>query len=137
MAKTQQRKIIETNKIQCGFDSNGRNWKAYKSMLQLIKLLKLNKKINSNVTFCSLDFWLWFNILNRDLNFRYHKIAWNPALPKLLKFTPAQAQNILWVSQVPESKFEANRSRGSWVMIGQTKKTDIQTDTQRLELYKL
>ena len=80
---------------------------------------------------------LTFNILNRDLNFRYHKIAWNPALPKLLKFTPAQAQNILWVSQVPESKFEANRSRGSWVMIGQTKKTDIQTDTQRLELYKL
>ena len=33
-----------------------------------------------------------------------------------------------WVSRVPQSKCEANRSRGSWIMIGQTnRQTEITT----------
>ena len=37
-----------------------------------------------------------------------------------------------WVSRVPHSKFEANQSRGSWVMIGQINK---QTEKQISTLY--
>ena len=43
-----------------------------------------------------------------------------------------QLRTFPWLSWVFQSKFEANRSRGFWVMIGQTNK---QTDKQRLQLY--
>ena len=34
-----------------------------------------------------------------------------------------------WFSQVPQSKFEANQSKGLWIMIGQTnKQTNRQVD---------
>ena len=35
-------------------------------------------------------------------------------------------RTFLWASRVPQSKFEANRSRGSWVIIGRTnRQTEI------------
>ena len=44
-----------------------------------------------------------------------------------------------WVSRVSQSKFEANRSRGSWVMIGQpNKQTNTQTEitTSYIEMFQ-
>ena len=78
----------------------------------------------------------------------------DPELPKLLKVSPAvylhlddftfkvhplnwesrnQSKNILWVSRVPQSIFEANQCRGSWVMIGQS---DRQTEITTLYMYR-
>ena len=68
----------------------------------------------------------------------HHIYLENPALPRLLKvtwmFLPGnkifaikvdllnlesqnQAETFPWVSQIPQSKYEANQSRGFWVMI--------------------
>ena len=49
----------------------------------------------------------------------YNSIG-NPALPKGVIESLNQAKTFLWVSQIFQSKFEANRSKGSWVMIGHT-----------------
>ena len=62
------------------------------------------------------------NDFTEKVNFPY--IIVDPLKTKLRTF--------LWISQVPQSKFEANRSRSSSVMIGQTNK---QTPKQRLQLY--
>ena len=61
----------------------------------------------------------------RGNNFRYK--SWSTQL------RISKPRTFPWVSWVLQSKFEANRSRGSWVMIGKT--TNKQTEISTLYIY--